>query len=312
MSVKKITVNCEPDNQSQMFLLVDFLNVAYRSFFAIRELSNSKGQPTNAIYGFIQSVRRWVDELKPTHVVILFDAETPKRRLDLLPTYKANRPPTPDALRSQLKILTDMFPLLGWPTALDPSEEADDLGAAIALAAARDQHQVRIASNDKDFLQIVGPRIKMLRGASREIVISDEAWLWERWSIQPSQVADFLALVGDSADNIPGAPGVGEKTASELMRRFGSLENLLKRLDEVSRPRLRESLREHSGRVRRNLELIRLHPVSPLPPPDAFRLQPACYEPLLETLAAMEFKTLYARYDDERRKTLAAQQGSLF
>ena len=292
-----------------MFLLVDFLNLAYRSFFAIRELSNSKGQPTNAVYGFIQSVRRSLEELKPTHVAMVLDAETPKRRLEILPTYKANRPPTPDALISQLKILTDIFPLLGWPTALDPLEEADDLGAAIALAAAKAGHEVRIASNDKDFLQIIGPKIKMLRSTPKETVLVDEAWLKDRWAIQPSQVSDFLALIGDKVDNIPGAPGVGEKTATDLIRQFGSVENILNRLDEVPRPRVRESLREHGEQVRRNLQLIRLNPIPNLPPLDTFRLQPAKYEPLLEVLATMEFKTLYSRYDDERRQAASISSG---
>jgi DNA polymerase-1 len=295
-----------------MLLVVDFLNVAYRSFHAIRALSTSSGQPTNAVYGFIQSIHHWMNEVKATHMAIVFDAETPQRRLEILPSYKANRPPTPEALISQLRILTDLFPLLGWPTALDPLHEADDLGAAIAVAAARDGETVRIASNDKDFLQIIGPRIHLLRSTPKEKVEVDEAWLEQRWGIRPSQVADFFALVGDSADNIPGAPGVGEKTAAELIHQFDSVENLLSRLAEVKRPRVRESLQASVEILRRNLRLITLCPVSDTPPLDKFRLQPPKYEPLLAALSKMEFKSLHARYEKESRETSSGRQGLLF
>lgn len=292
-----------------MFLIVDFLNVAYRSFFAIRELSNSKGVPTNAVYGFLQSVRRWREELSPTHLVIALDAETPKRRLDLLPEYKANRPPTPEKLPPQLSRLTELFPLLGWPTAYDSVEEADDLGAAIAIEAARAGHDVRIASNDKDFLQIVGPKIKVLRSTPKETALADESWVRERWGIEPSQVADFLALQGDAVDNIPGAPGVGEKTAADLIKRFGSVEKILAAVDTITKPKLQASLRDHAADLRRNLKLIRLDCHAKLPPLEDFRLQAPRYAPLLQELSELEFKSLHALYTNESRQS---RQGELF
>lgn len=296
-----------------MLLLVDFLNVAYRSFFAIRTLTNSKGAPTNAVYGFVQSVRRWLEECKPTHLAIVFDAETPRRRLDLLPQYKANRPPTPPALPPQLETLTRLFPLLGWPTALDPLEEADDLAAAMALAAAREGHDVRIASNDKDFFQIVGPRIKVLRSTPKETVLADDQWVRQRWGIEPSQVADFLALQGDSADNIPGVKGVGEKTAAELVRRFGSIEKLLAALDQVERPGLRAALEAGREDLGRNLKLIRLNLVEKLPPLAELRLQPVQREPLCAMLAELEFRSLLARYTKtDEEPPSESRQGLLF
>ncbi len=295
-----------------MFLLVDFLNVAYRSFFAIRELSNSKGFPTNAVYGVVQSIRRWLDEWKPTHLAIVLDAETPKRRLELLPQYKANRPPTPDLLPPQLEMLCKLFPMLGWPTAFNSTEEADDLAAALALKAAKEGHEVRIASNDKDFFQIVSPQIKILRSTPKETVLADEAWLQERWRIKPGQVADFLALQGDAVDNIPGVPGVGEKTASDLMGRFGSIEKLLISLQEIQRPKLQAALTENAGIVRRNLELIRLNPISDIPPLNDFRLQEPRYESLLQTLSDLEFKSLFGFYKNESQRTLHSKQMALF
>ena len=295
-----------------MFLIVDFLNVAYRSFFAIRELSNSKGLPTNAIYGFIQSVRKWKTELSPTHLAIVLDAETPKRRLELLPEYKANRPEVPDRLPPQLKMLNELFPMLGWPSAYHPAEEADDLAAALALVAAKEGHDVRIASNDKDFFQIVGPKIKVLRSTPKETILADEEWVRNRWGIEPNQVADFLALLGDHVDNIPGVDGVGEKTASELIRRFGSIEKLLASLGEIQRPKIRTALADHTDAIRRNLNLIRLNPIQNIPPLDEFRVQTPRYESLLQALSELEFKSLFTLYKNENLGQAGLRQSVLF
>ncbi len=295
-----------------MFLIIDFLNVAYRSFYAIRELSTSKGVPTNAVYGFIQCMRRWMAEVKPSHLAIVFDAETPQRRLDLLPEYKSTRPPTPESLIPQLARLSKLMPMLGWPTAFDSLEEADDLAAGIALKAANLGHEVRIGSNDKDFFQIVSPRIKVLRSTPKETVLADEAWVKARWGIDPLQMADFLSLQGDAVDNIPGAPGVGEKTAADLIQRFGSVEGVLASMDQITKPKLKESLQSHADALRRNLKLIRLNPDTRVPPLDDFRLKPPQYDLLLPELAELEFKGLLALYTKESEKTSDSRQAMLF
>ena len=295
-----------------MFLLIDFLNVAYRSFFAIKGLSNSKGFPTNAVYGVLQSIRRWLDEWKPTYLAVVLDAETPARRLELLPQYKANRPPPPELLPPQLEMLCKLFPMLGWPTAFNSTEEADDLAAALALKAAKEGHEVRIASNDKDFFQIVSPQIKILRSTPKETLLADEAWLQGRWGIKPEQMADFLALQGDSSDNIPGVPGVGEKTAADLIGRFGSVEKLLASLEKIQRPKLQAALAEHAEAVRRNVKLIRLNPILDIPSLDGFRLQAPQYQPLLQTLSELEFKSLLSFYKNESQKVIQSKQMVLF
>lgn len=295
-----------------MFLIIDFLNVAYRSFFAIQSLSNSRGEATNAIYGFLNATRRWIAELKPTHLAIVLDAEKPERRLALLPEYKAQRPPTPELLPEQLARLTKIFPLLGWPMAYDPQEEADDLGAALACLAAKEGNDVRIASNDKDFFQIVGPKIKILRSTPKETILVDAAWVHARWGIHPTQMIDFLALQGDAVDNIRGVPGVGEKTAMQLIQKFGSIEGVLQSLDQVERPKLRASLEASRDLLKRNQQLIRLHSDREIPPIEDFRLQPPRYESLLEELSKLEFKTLFAHYTKESRLAARPSQGELF
>jgi len=295
-----------------MFLIVDFLNVAYRSFYAIRSLSNSKGCATNAVYGFIQSMRKWNQELKPTHMAIVLDGETPARRLEILPQYKAQRPPMPDLLPPQLEKLAQLFPLFGWPTAHNPSEEADDLGASLAVLAAKEGHDVRIASNDKDFFQIVGPKIKVLRSTPKETVVADEEWVRKRWDIDSSQVVDFMALIGDSVDNIPGVKGVGEKTSGDLIRRFGSIDKLLASVDQIERPKLRDAIIAQREDILRNINLIRLDTALKTPQVQDFRLKEPQYESLLQALSELEFKSLHATYKSESLRASTPLQGMLF
>lgn len=295
-----------------MLLIVDFLNVAYRSFHAIRFLSNSKGESTNAVYGFIQSVRKWIQDTSPTHLAIVIDGESPARRMEIHPEYKANRPPMPELLPKQLERLQAIFPLLGWPVIHDPLDEADDLGASLAVLAAAEGLDVRIGSNDKDFFQIVGPKIKILRSTPKETVLADENWVRERWGIEIHQVVDFFALIGDSVDNIPGVKGVGEKTAAELIKRFGNVEKLLASLDQIEKPKLRESLIQYQDNVRRNKKLVQLDTKLKTPPVQEFRLKQPLYEPLLQALSDLEFKTLHANYKKESERAPSSQQGLLF
>ncbi|MCC7518136.1 MAG: 5'-3' exonuclease [Verrucomicrobiae bacterium] len=294
-----------------MFLIVDFLNLAYRSFHAIPRLTSAKGAPTNAVHGFLNSVNRWLADLQAVRAAIVMDGE-PRRRLALLPEYKAQRPPAPPELISQLETLAELFGPLGWPVLRDAEEEADDLGAALALRAAAANEDVRIASNDKDFLQVIGDRVKVLRGSAKETVTADDAWVRDRWGIAPSQVADYLALLGDSVDNIPGVPGVGEKTAAGLLQKFGDLDRLAGALDEVERPALRASLREHLPVAFRNRDLTRLKTDVSLPPLDAFRLRPPDYPVLLPLLANLDLKSLHARYAKEQEARAMPRQGLLF
>lgn len=294
-----------------MLLVVDFLNLAYRSFHAIPRLTNARGIPTNAVHGFLNSVNRWLADLQPSHLAIVMDGE-PKRRLALLPGYKANRPPTPPELAVQLGRLTELFAPLGWPVLRAAEEEADDLGAALALKASAAGEDARIASNDKDFLQVVGERIKVLRGSAKETVTADAAWVRARWGIAPEQVADFLALLGDQVDNIPGVPGIGEKTAADLLRRFGDLDRLAAAASEIARPALRKNLEEHLPTAFRNRDLIRLRTDLALPPLEDFRLRPPGDPALLPLLADLDLKSLHARYAKEMAARSAPRQGLLF
>jgi DNA polymerase-1 len=240
------------------------------------------------------------------------DGEKPSRRMELLPEYKAHRPPTPPELVQQLEIMNDLIPLLGWPVIRQHDEEADDVAASLAVATAAIGGTARILSNDKDLLQVVGPGIGVIRSSPRETLLVGEAWVRERWGIRPDQIVDFLALQGDSADNIPGVPGVGEKTATELIRNYGSLDALEAGLDSVKSARIRESLRTHMGVARRNQQIIRLKTDAPLPPLDEFRLKEPDYGRLLPRLSELELKGLLGFYQEQSEQQGKPRQGLLF
>ncbi len=247
------------------FLILDGHNLAYRSFFAVRGLTAADGRPSNAVFGFIHALQALRDTHRPTHLAVVFDGGLPAERTALLPTYKAQRPPMPEDLRSQIEALPDFLSAARIPVFREPAQEADDVLATLALTAAREGAEVRIASNDKDLLQLVGERIRVAPPSS---AAASEAWGPEqvraRTGVPPENIVEWLALTGDAADNIPGVPGVGPKTAAKLLEQFGGLDGLWRRIEEVSSPRLRAALLAERGTVERNLRLLRLRSDLPL------------------------------------------------
>jgi DNA polymerase-1 len=200
-------------------LLYDAFSLIYRAFHAIRFLSGPDGQPVNAIYGLTRMLQKMAADHTPSHHAAVLDLGPPRQRLGLLPSYKAQRPPTPPDLDRQLPVIRDMLEAMRVPLVEVEGEEADDIIATLAIRASRADHQALIASNDKDFMQLVGPRIRLLRAEGRESTIVDADGVRNRYGVSPEQMVDFLSLLGDSVDNIPGAPSVGEKTAAQLLQR---------------------------------------------------------------------------------------------
>jgi DNA polymerase-1 len=245
-------------------LLYDAYSLIYRAFYAIRFLSGPDGQPVNAIYGLAKMLQKMAADHTPSHHAAVFDLGPPRKRLTLLPSYKAQRPPTPPDLDRQLPVIRDMLEAMRVPLVEAEGEEADDIIATLATRAARADHQVLIASNDKDFMQLVGSRIHLLRPDSKESTIIDPDGVRKRYGVSPEQMVDFLSLLGDSVDNIPGAPGVGEKTAAQLLQSYGTLDNLLAHVAEITKPKLRDSLVASAERLQTNRQLIRLQADLPL------------------------------------------------
>ncbi|HVN75261.1 MAG TPA: 5'-3' exonuclease H3TH domain-containing protein, partial [Thermoanaerobaculaceae bacterium] len=262
-------------------LLVDGHSSLYRAFYAIRAgLSAPDGTPTNAAYGFLRIQHKMLRELAPTHVAVAFDVgkETFRTRLD--ERYKAHRPPMPDDLRVQVPITQEAVALLGLAVLAEPDVEADDVIGTLATRAEADGFEVVIASTDKDLMQLVhDPHVTMWHTRLERLL--DERGVEETFGVPPARVGEVLSLMGDSSDNIPGCPGIGEKTAKELIARWGTVDEIYAHLDDVAPPRARKALAEHRDEVELSRQLVRIRTDVALPetvaalerrPPDTERL----------------------------------------
>ena len=239
-------------------LIVDGHAYAYRAFYAIRELRSPSGQPTNAIYGFVKMLGKMRAGLKPTHLIVVWDGGLSEHRVSALPAYKAQRPDMPDDLRQQLDEIAGYLKAARVVSFQREGVEADDYIACLSRRATDAGMAVVIASSDKDFMQLVSPRVGLFNPNDKTETVWTEAQVRAKTGVGPSQIVDWLALMGDSVDNIPGVPGVGPKTAADMLNRFGSVDGLLGRLDEVKQEKLRAALRDSMADVRRNLSLVRL------------------------------------------------------
>jgi DNA polymerase-1 len=211
--------------------LIDGNSYIYRAFHAIRNLSNSKGFPTNAIYGFATMLQKIVREEQPDYLAVMFDTKGPTTRHAYFPQYKATRPPMPEGLVPQIPVIWDLVRAYRIPVVQQEGIEADDLLAAAAHAGLEHHLDVVLVSGDKDLLQLVGPHVTVLD------TMKEQRWTPEaveaRYGIGPERLVEMMALMGDAIDNVPGVRGVGEKTAVELIKQFGTLEELYAHLDQV-------------------------------------------------------------------------------
>jgi len=282
-------------------LLIDGHYYVYRSFFAIRELSNSQGEATNAIYGFIKTVRRMVKDLAPDRAAIIWDQGLPKRRVELQPAYKQQRTEMPELMRPQLTFIQKVVPLLGFASLSLPDTEADDLMASYAVAARDRGDEVVLATNDKDLFQLVDDTVKVYSTNKTDLAAPSDSFallgaesVRKKWGVEPTQIGDVLALIGDSVDNIPGVDGIGPKGAAALLTEHGSITALLASLEAVKSERTRGKLTAAREQIEQNREMVRLDLDLPLPLPlDELTLQPRFPE-LIAELEWCEFKSLMA------------------
>jgi DNA polymerase-1 len=242
-------------------LLLDGHSLAYRAFFAlpIENFSTTTGQPTNAVYGFTAMLINVLRDEKPTHVAVAFDRGEPTFRHEQYVEYKANRRETPEDFRSQLSLIFEVLDALGIRRLSAPGYEADDLIATLATQASAQDMDVLIVTGDRDVLQLVSDKVTALmtrRGITEMTRFTPET-VAEKYGLSPAQYPDFAAVRGDPSDNLPGIPGVGEKTATKWIAEFGSLQALVDRVDEV-KGKAGDALREHLGNVLRNRQLTAL------------------------------------------------------
>lgn len=250
------------------WLLVDGYNLAYRCFFAIPELTRADGFPTNALHGWVKSIWKLADQEKPECTLVFFDLGGAQDRLAIHPEYKAQREEMPEALAKQLPYVRSLTRALGCVGIELEGVESDDLLAAEAVALARAGHEVLIVSSDKDFAQIVDERIKILLPpptANPKLgwQVRDAAGVREKFGVPPAQIADYLALVGDTSDNIPGITGVGPKTAAKWLAEWGSLEGVIAHAAELQPERFRAAVASEADKLRRNLKLTTLNVALP-------------------------------------------------
>lgn len=238
-------------------LLIDGHALAYRSFYALPDFTGPRGQPTGALYGFIRKLQQLCHAYRPGALAVTFDGGPPVARLRLLPEYKQQRKPMPPPLREQLPFIERFLDLVGIAHLREEGEEADDLLASLAAAAAGQQMRVLLASSDKDLMQLINARVQMLPLGPHDTVL-DETGVMAKTGVPPERIADWLALIGDSSDNIPGLPGVGPKTATNWIQQFGGCAEILAHAAELTPVRFRELVRGHEALLRRNLELVRL------------------------------------------------------
>ncbi|MDQ2815643.1 MAG: DNA polymerase I [Actinomycetota bacterium] len=249
-----------PESANRL-LLLDGHSLAYRAFFAlpIENFSTTTGQPTNAVYGFTAMLINVLRDEKPTHVAVAFDRGEPTFRHEQYVEYKANRRETPDDFRSQLSLIFEVLDALGIRRLSAAGYEADDVIATLATQASAQGMDVLIVSGDRDVLQLVSDRVTVLmtRRGITDMTRFTPASVTEKYGLTPAQYPDFAAVRGDPSDNLPGIPGVGEKTATKWISEFGSLAALVDRVDEV-KGKAGDALREHLGSVLRNRQLTAL------------------------------------------------------
>jgi 5'-3' exonuclease len=299
-------------------LLIDGHYYVYRSFHAIQTLNNSRGEPTNAIYGFVKTVRKMIKDVRPDLAAVFWDEGMPERRVQLQPAYKQQREAMPEKMIPQLDFIRSFVRPMGIKSVALPNTEADDLMGCYVLAAARDQHDIILSTNDKDLFQLVSDKVKVystnkadLRHPKDSHALLGVEEVTEKWGLPPVGIGEVLALTGDSVDNIPGVDGIGLKTASALIRQFGTIQNLLDNLKDVPSEKLRKRLEESRTQILQNREMVKLDLDHPLPVPIAdLKIQPI-YDEYLKGLEQCEFKSLLNEIREEAANA-ARSQGELF
>lgn len=229
-------------------VVIDGNSVMHRAFHALPLLSTAQGRYTNAVYGFTTMLLRLLKEIQPDGVVVAFDKGKFTFRNEEYDQYKAKRQSTPEELREQFPMVQELLGAFGIPVCEQAGFEADDVIGTLAVRAAAAGSEVLVVTGDRDALQLIGPHVKVMlmrRGLS-EIDTYDEAALQKKYGLQPAQIRDLKGLMGDASDNIPGVPGIGEKTALKLLHQFGTVENVLAHLEEVDGAKLRDKLRDHA------------------------------------------------------------------
>jgi DNA polymerase-1 len=301
------------DGPAIRLYLVDGSSYLFRAYHALPPLTRkSDGLPVGAVAGFCNMLWKFLGDMRaqadsPTHLAVIFDHSEKTFRNELYDQYKAHRPPPPEDLIPQFSLVRDATRAFGIPSIELPGYEADDLIAAYACRVRDVGGQVVIVSSDKDLMQLVGPQVSMLDTMKNVTIGPDQ--VREKFGVGPERVVDVQALCGDSVDNVPGAPGIGVKTASALINEYGDLDTLLARASEIKQDKRRQTLIDFADQIRLSRELVRLDCDTPLPTPvEELKVEEPDLPTLTGFLDAMEFRTLTRRVAEAKGAPVPAGQ----
>ncbi len=291
---------------SKSLYLVDGMSHIYRAYYAIRNLSTSKGFPTNAVYGFTSMLRKLIQEQQPDYIGVAFDLEGPTVRHEKFESYKATRKPMPEDLLQQLPVIRRVCNVFRVPVIGFEGYEADDVIGTLSRKAVERGLRCIVVTSDKDMLQLVSDRVLVLDTMKDNFILDSEKVV-EKMGVRPEQVADLLGLWGDSVDNIPGAPGIGEKGARELIQTFGTLDNCLANWDKVKRKTYQQSLRDNVELIKLSKELATIRQDLPIDLDlDALVLCEPDRKAAFELFAELEFKQLMREFLEQGNTQPAA------
>ena len=251
------------EKKSEKLVLVDGSGYIFRAFHGLPMMTRPDGTPINAVFGFTKMLLKLTEDLKPSHVVVIFDAGRVTFRNDIYPEYKANRSEPPEELVPQFPLVREAAKAMSLPVLEMPGFEADDLIASFARAAENQNMSCLIVSSDKDLMQLVRGSVSMLDPMKNKTIGAAE--VIDKFGVGPDKVIDVQSLAGDSTDNVPGVPGIGIKTAAQLIVEFGDLDALLARAEEIKQPKRRENLLNFAEQARISRELVTLRRDAPMP-----------------------------------------------
>ncbi|MDK2597119.1 DNA polymerase I [Pseudoalteromonas obscura] len=292
-----------PQIPENPLILVDGSSYLFRAYHAPPHLTNSQGEATGAIYGVINMLKSLVKQFDPSHMVVVFDAKGPTFRNDMYSEYKANRPPMPDDLRTQIEPIHEIIKAMGLPLVSIAGVEADDVIGTFSRIATEQKRHVLISTGDKDMAQLVNEHVTLINTMTDTVL--DPAGVEDKFGIGPELIIDFLALMGDKVDNIPGVPGVGEKTALAMLQGLGSIKELYANLDQIAPLGFRGSksmakkLEEHKAQLELSYELATIKLDCDVEEDlDTFKIQPVDKDRLIELYGQCEFKRWLAELLD--------------
>ncbi|MFN7170840.1 MAG: 5'-3' exonuclease H3TH domain-containing protein [Candidatus Omnitrophota bacterium] len=288
--------------RKKLFIL-DGNSFCYRAYYAIKGLSNSKGMPTNAIYGFVNMLNKIIREEKPDYLAVAFDMKGPTFRHRLFEEYKIKRPPMPKDLQEQLEIIKEIVQAYNIPVFEQEGYEADDVMATMVESLKSQHLLIYLVTADKDVLQLVEENVFVYNPYHKYSPVYNSKSVRERFGMSPNFIPDLLALMGDDTDNIPGIAGIGEKTATQLLARFHSIDNLLSHTEEIEKENLRQTIEKEKEKISLNKKLAFLNRDLPLEINlDDLRIKPPNKSKLFRLFKELEFKNLLRELSREETR----------